>query len=548
MEADRTSRPSPLRRALSSRDLACVMLSWGVSKTSVWGWGLTMNAVVFMEAGAWAVGVFLAFRMIPGSFVTPFISVLTDRWGMVQTLVALGWLRASAMAATAALLVTDAPIALLMVVATVESFGSQPFDAVHSRAAPWLTRGVDELTAANGLTETLRMAGMLLGPVLAVLLLALTVPWIVVALFAAGAVVGAVVLRGARRDVVTDTEQDRKHLIASLDDGRKAMFSDRDTRTLVMWFAYSSLCVGGCQVYSTALAMDTLQLGTSGPSQLGALIGLGGLLGGAAIPRLMGRGQLLRPSFVSGVALGLFPTVMAAFPNLWVVYSAHALWGAALVVFMVCATTLVQRGIPPHLYAAVVGLNGVVSDIAFAVSGLFASALMSGIGLNQALGLTGVLMIAYTLRALASLRRFSIRSERTQAAVEALSRSEVFKVLPFSPLERVAGAATRVALKEGDTITAEGEPGEHLFVVDEGALAVTIEGALVNELGPGDVVGEIALLDDRPRTATVTATGSGVVYRLHRDDFLAALQVSDEAHERARALSTERQQSNSRPR
>ena len=66
-------------------------------------------------------------------------------------------------------------------------------------------------------------------------------------------------------------------------------------------------------------------------------------------------------------------------------------------------------------------------------------------------------------------------------------------------------------------------------------------------LKPGDVVGEIALLDDRPRTATVRASGPGVVYRLHRDDFLAALQVSDEARERVRALSSERLERNSGP-
>jgi CRP-like cAMP-binding protein len=73
-------------------------------------------------------------------------------------------------------------------------------------------------------------------------------------------------------------------------------------------------------------------------------------------------------------------------------------------------------------------------------------------------------------------------------------------------------------------VTREGEPGETFYIVTEGRLQVSQRGAVTGELGPGDFLGEIALVDGRPRTATVTAVGPVEALVIRRADFLEMVE------------------------
>lgn len=72
----------------------------------------------------------------------------------------------------------------------------------------------------------------------------------------------------------------------------------------------------------------------------------------------------------------------------------------------------------------------------------------------------------------------------------------------------------------------QGEPGEDFYLIAEGALEVTIDGRPVRRLEPGEGFGEIALLRDVPRTATVTASRESILYALGRRPFLTAMGAS----------------------
>jgi CRP-like cAMP-binding protein len=79
----------------------------------------------------------------------------------------------------------------------------------------------------------------------------------------------------------------------------------------------------------------------------------------------------------------------------------------------------------------------------------------------------------------------------------------------------------------------EGEPGELFYVIERGRVEVTKEGRHVATLGPGDYVGEIALLRDVPRTATVTATTAAVLQALDRATFVPAVTGQGEFQDAA---------------
>lgn len=106
------------------------------------------------------------------------------------------------------------------------------------------------------------------------------------------------------------------------------------------------------------------------------------------------------------------------------------------------------------------------------------------------------------------------------AVIDHLSTVPLFSGMPESALEAIAGLATETQFADGDTITREGDEGDAFYVVTAGQLAVTRNGMTIRDLGPGDFLGEISLIDGRPRTATVTAVGSVDALVVRRADFL----------------------------
>jgi len=116
--------------------------------------------------------------------------------------------------------------------------------------------------------------------------------------------------------------------------------------------------------------------------------------------------------------------------------------------------------------------------------------------------------------------------------VELLRRSPIFAPLPEAALEALAAKLIPFSVTANEAIIREGEQGDLFYLVGPGRLDVTVEGCHVSTLGPADSAGEIALLCDVPRTATIVATQPVELYALTREDFLAAV-TSHEASARA---------------
>jgi CRP-like cAMP-binding protein len=86
--------------------------------------------------------------------------------------------------------------------------------------------------------------------------------------------------------------------------------------------------------------------------------------------------------------------------------------------------------------------------------------------------------------------------------------------------EAIAGVASEVAFGVGDEIVHQGDPGAAFFIIVGGRARVDRDGRSIRELGPGDFLGEIALVDGSPRTATVTALEPIAALTVQRADFL----------------------------
>jgi CRP-like cAMP-binding protein len=123
---------------------------------------------------------------------------------------------------------------------------------------------------------------------------------------------------------------------------------------------------------------------------------------------------------------------------------------------------------------------------------------------------------------------------------QALRALDMFAPLPLAMIENVSRLVDAVHLDPGETVVREGEYGDQFFIVAEGELDVTCERGAYPPVGTGDVFGEIALLHDVRRTATVTAREQCLLYALDRDSFLSAMSTHAAACAAARRLASER--------
>jgi hypothetical protein len=148
------------------------------------------------------------------------------------------------------------------------------------------------------------------------------------------------------------------------------------------------------------------------------------------------------------------------------------------------------------------------------------------------LGVAAVLPVAAAIggRGLATLD-----AEAPVPVVEiALLRSlPLFAELPAPAIEGLAAALQPVEVPAGAVLIRQGEPGEAYYAIAAGELDVCQDGQLLRRCGRGDGVGEIALLRDVPRTATVTAHTPATVYQLNREPFLTAVLGHAPTHRQA---------------
>ena len=140
-----------------------------------------------------------------------------------------------------------------------------------------------------------------------------------------------------------------------------------------------------------------------------------------------------------------------------------------------------------------------------------------------------------------SLRRIDDEAEVRVAELELLRRTSIFAPLPYAALRRLTASLGECRADRGEEIVRQGDAGDFVYVIEEGRASVSRDGDILRELGPDDVFGELALILDVPRTATVTATEPLLLRTLAREPFLAAVtgnQLSEDELRRIVAART----------
>jgi hypothetical protein len=290
---------------------------------------------------------------------------------------------------------------------------------------------------------------------------------------------------------------------------------------LVIGLVVAQTFVRGClNVLIVVVAFRVLDGSAADVGYLTAAIGVGGLLGAVGAMTLEGR-RLAVKFGLSLVFWGLPLILIAPRPGFAAALVLLAIVGAANSVEDVAVFTLLQRLVPDDILTRVLGVLWGLAMGAVAIGSIVAPALVEAIGPRAAFVVVGAilpLLALVTYTRLAEIDR-AVTPAAELALIEAVP---MFAPLSIAAKERIAASLVPVSVPAGDVVIRAGDAGDRFFIVGSGALAIACDGPS-SDASAGDYFGEIALLRDVPRTATVTATADSDLYALERDDFLAAV-------------------------
>jgi len=503
-----------------------VQTAWATSLLAHVSLAVAIAVYAYDIGGASAVSLVYVLRLVPAAIVTPFASVLGDRFPRYYVMLASNASRFGLSVALATAAVADASHWLVYILSVLVVLAGTAFRPAQVAILPSLVERPEELTAANVVSSTVEGLGYFLGPAIAGLLLTVTGTNAVFVFVAVVFGLSTLVLARPLKAVAADDAsgpQDRESLAESVLAGARTIARNGDLRVLVGLFTGQTLVAGALSVLLVVVAIELLGTGNAGVGWLDAAVGVGGLLGTFAAVRLAGRRRLTQP-FLIGIVLWSAPFLLiAAWPTLGVSLVAFALIGVGNILVDVAGYTLLQRAVEDSVIARVFGAVQTTYYASSAVGALLIPPLVSAFGTRATLVVTGLflpLLVAVVGPRMLSVDRAAVAPVE---AVALLRESPLFAPLPALALERLALHLLRLDVGPGVELITQGEAGDRYYILGTGAAEVFIDGNLVNTLGPGEGFGEIALLRDVPRTATIRTTEPSEVFALERDTFLDAV-------------------------
>jgi len=381
---------------------------------------LSAAVYAYRTGGATAVGVLAVVRYVAIAAVAPFTSTLADQYDRKLVMVGSDVVRLVLVSASAVMVGVHATRWSVYGLVIATGIAGTAFRPAQAAILPSLARENNEIAGANVVSSTIESVGFFAGPALAGFLLAFANVTTAFVFDAATFVWSALIVwsvrpptsdeRSAELTAVlanpsADGEAKAQGFLVRAMEGFRAIRRDRDVRTLVILYVLQCVVAGASAVFTVAIALHLLDIGSSGLGLMESTLGVGGLVGGFIALVLMERSRLAT-DFGFAVMIWAAPLlIIAAFPTLAAALITMWLIGVANSVVDVNAITVLQHIVPNEMLGRVLGALEAGEIAGMALGSLVMTLLIHVVGLRSGLALIGTVVTLAVLPGLPAMRR-----------------------------------------------------------------------------------------------------------------------------------------------
>lgn len=521
--------------ALRNSRLARLVVSYAGSAASEWASWLAVLVYAQDRGGSAVAGWTALGLLVPAVLVAPFVGRLADGRHPIRALATVYAVQGVSLGAAAVLADRGASV-LTVTIPTAIAIGGIAFvRPSYAVVAPGLVRSARELTAANLFAGYCDSGAVLFGPLVATAFLALGGPELVLVVCAAFALVGVVATAtmlshdrpgpaagdtGVGVDTGSGVGADER---PSLLEVVRSVRGRRNVPTLLLVLGTQHFLMGFIGPMFVILAVDELGMGGSGAGVLNIAFGIGALCSTVSATLLSGRGRLAPVVAVCLGATAASLIVIGALPTVAVALVALAAAGLSRSLLDVTARILLQRSAPPQYLANVFAFIEVLTSVGLALGTVAAQITVATVGPRWGLVVVGAVPAVVLATTARQLWQADQSADVPVVAIALLRTNAVFAPLPPAALEAVARAAVERHIDGGETLIRQGDVGDCYYAIASGSLEVRKDGEWVRTLTRSHGVGEVALLADVPRTASVVSVEPSVVFEIDREPFLVAV-------------------------
>lgn len=512
-------------RAMADRTLQRFVVAHLLAVVGEWAALVGVFVLAHDAGGSSAVGIVSVCVLTPPIVGAPVTAWAIVRFGALRVRLVAFVVQALASGAAAGVVVADgpAPVAAgLVVVGLGTLVALRPSGAA---LLPALVRTTRQLTRSNLAVAHCDSASAIVGAICAAGLVSLGGP---AAVFVGCAVASALsaattAWRAPRLASRRDVRRQRRVLRTAATELRRRPGS----LGVIAMSAASNVINGAFDVLIVVIALDALEFDDSAVGGFTALVGVGALVSTAVVTLAVRRANLGPTVLVSVVVAALGALAAAISLELPVVFVALPVIGVCMSAADNLAQILLQRSTDPRRLGPMFAGLGLTDAVAQVVGSVVAQVVVAVADAQAALAVVAGLVLVIAASSARSLRDADARADVPVVEMSLLGGLPMFDPLPAAGLEAVARSASREDVAAGTDVIVQGDVGDTFYVVSEGSFDVVMSGEYIRTVRRGGFFGEVALLADVPRTATVRALEDGVVLTVHREPFLMAVVGHD---------------------
>lgn len=513
-------------------------LLFNIAEPAMW---IALLVYAFDQGGTRAVGFVSIICLVPAGLLAPVAAALGDRFRR-ERVVRLGYLvMALGTGIVAAALLLELPASVVYVLAMLASIPYTVGRPNHHSLLPSLAEAPEEMAAANSISSFTEGVGYAIGAFTAGVLAAVGAG--AVYLVAAAALLLAMLCTlgvHAHRDERSPGVFHPWSLATDAIDGVTTLARLPGPRLLVLIAGATAVATGGFGVLVVPLVVERLGLGDPGLGFVNTIGSIGLFVGTALTVGLATRTRLAGPIVAGAVLILVGGLLFASATATAAAAIASITFGVALTLLDVLGRTALQRVTDDEILTRVFGAVEAIWMLAYAGGAAIAPALEASIGLSYSFVAFGAVVPMAALVGIRGLRRVDEAGVVPERQLALLGQISMFAPLPRLDLERIARQMDLFSIPVGTEVIRQGDLGDRFYVVESGAFEILVDGRRIVTTGVGGFFGEIALIHDVPRTATVRAIESSEVWALDQEEFLATVTGLPQSRSAAHEVSAER--------